>query len=300
MLLDRLLLNLAVHVEPFALCTVSTGWRLSLPGPPGAMFHYVLQGHGRVRGPNGSPQPLAPRWLLVVPAGLKHALEPAGEVQNERRVQPAPSGMPVCQIVAGSADAPALLVACGLVTVRYGPSLGLFDHLRELLVVDLSDVPQVSAAFQGILAEQSRPSPGSEAMTAALMNQCLVHLLRHISANPDCPLPWLTALQDARLARAIDLILKNPSAEYTVDSLAKAASMSRSAFAGRFTAAFGRPPMSLLHHVRMQHAAQLLAHGDALSVDEVASRVDFSSRSHFSRAFKRHSGVPPTTFRLGH
>ena len=81
-----------------------------------------------------------------------------------------------------------------------------------------------------------------------------------------------------------------------MDSLGEVASMSRSAFAEKFTAAFGRSPMSFVHHVRMQRAAQLLQQ-PALSIDEVADRVGFASRSHFSRAFKKPSGVSPAEFR---
>ncbi len=299
MLLDKLLSNLAVHVEPFALCTLSTGWRLCLPGPPGVMFHFVLQGSGAVRGPDSHAIPLAPSSLVVVPAGAKHVLESSGEVQHEKRIDTPPGGGAVCRLVAGSSEDPELIIACGVVSVRYGQSLGLFDHLREVLVVDLSNMPQVLTAFQGILAEQSRPGVGSTAMTAALMTECLVHLLRRLAGDRDNPLPWLTALGDQRLARAIDQILKDPAESHTVDSLAVAASMSRSAFAERFTVAFGRSPMSLVHHLRMQRAAHLLGQGDVLSIDEVAARVGFSSRSHFSHAFKKHCGVSPTAFRRG-
>ena len=110
-------------------------------------------------------------------------------------------------------------------------------------------------------------------------------------------IPWLSALSDPRLACALDRILDDPAADHTVESLAEAASMSRSAFAERFAAAFDRTPINLVNHVRMQRAAQLLQQGDALSVDEVADRVGFSSRSHFSRAFKKHTGVAPAEFR---
>ncbi len=73
--------------------------------------------------------------------------------------------------------------------------------------------------------------------------------------------------------------------------------MSRSAFAERFPVAFGRSPMSLVQHVRMQRAYQLLRQNGSLSIDEVAGRVGHSSRSHFSRAFKRHHGVSPAACR---
>ncbi len=299
-LLDKLLLNLNVHAEPFARCTISTGWRLGLPGPAGVMLHFVLEGHGMLRDAAGQRSELRPCFLVVVPPGARHDLESPGNIEHEVRVDgPLPKGVWNPLLLAGSLDNEAnMVVACGLVRVQFGESLGLFDHLQEMLVVHLVDVPQVSAAFQGILAEQSQPGPGSEAMTAALMSQCMVYLLRKLCEDDPCPLPWLAAIENERLARVIDRILDEPGAHHTVESLAEVAAMSRSAFAENFTAAFSRPPMSLVHHIRMQRAAQLLRQG-SVTVDEVADRVGFSSRSHFSRAFKKHTGLSPHAYSEG-
>jgi AraC-like DNA-binding protein len=296
-LLDKLLANLTVEVEPFALCHVSAGWRLRLPGPPRPLLHFVLQGTGAVLDPHDTPQPLAPHWLSVVPVGAKHALVCGSAVQNEVRIDAPPPGEPVCRFVAGTPASAELVVACGLVSVRYGPSIGLFDHLRQVLAIDLSEHPEVAAAFRGIMAEQTQGGPGSAVMTAALMTECLVHLFRSLASGPDGSLPWVAALEDPRLGRVIDRMLDKPAAIHTVESLAETASMSRSAFAERFTAAFGRSPMSLLQHIRMQQAAHLLRQDAALSVDEVAARVGYSSRSHFSEAFRKHHGTAPTAFR---
>jgi AraC-like DNA-binding protein len=295
--LDELLTNLAVEVDPFALCMVSSGWRLNLPGPPEVLLHFVLQGSGSVLGPKGEPNPVGPYWLGIVPKGAVHALVPAGRISHEQRITSPPAGEGVPRLIAGPSETPDLIVACGLVRVQYGGSLGLFDHLHEVLAVDLSDSPQVRASFQGILAEQTLPGPGSRAMKAALLNQCLIHLFRRLVSDSECPLPWLTALRDERLGQAIDRILKDPASHHTVDSLADAASMSRSVFAERFAEAFGRSPMNLLHHVRMQRAALLLRQSDGLSLDQVAQRVGFMSRSHFSQAFKKHYGVSPAAHR---
>jgi AraC-like DNA-binding protein len=286
-------------VEPFALCTLTAGWRRHLPGPPGLLFHFVLDGKGTLFGPGGDGHPIAPLCLAVVPAGAKYVLQSDGDGHKELRIDALPEGEQVCRFVAGLAEQPDLVVGCGIVAVRYGPSLDLFDRLQDVLAVDFSDAPDAPATFHGILAEQSKSSVGSNAMTAALMTQCLVHLFRRLPGGSERALPWLGALGDKRLGRVVDMILEDPGAPHTVESLAETAAMSRSAFAEQFSASFGRSPMSFVNHVRMQRAADLLTVGD-MSMDEITIAVGYSGRSHFSRAFRDHSGLPPKEFRSTH
>lgn len=299
MLLDKLLSNLSVHVKPFAICTVSEGWRVRLPGPPGLLFHFVLEGNGLLYGPRSESHPVHPMHLAIVPQGAKHVLESNGEIHDELRIDAPPPGDVVCQIAAGPAEDPNLVVGCGIVHVRYGPSLDLFDHLKDVLAVDLSSVPEAHTAFQGIMAEQSNAIAGSDAMTAALMTQCLVHLFRRLPSQDEAALPWLTALQDERLARVVDMVLDNPGRDYSVESMADTAVMSRSAFADQFAKSFGRSPMNFVNHVRMQRAIEYLS-TDHMPVDAIARAVGYSSRSHFSRAFKDHAGLSPQQFRAEH
>ena len=212
------------------------------------------------------------------------------------RIDAPPAGDPVYDIVAGSKDKADLVIGCGIVSVRYGPSLDLFEHLKEVLAVDLSSTPQALTSFETILAEQAQAIAGSDAMTGALMMQCLVHFFRRLPSQGEGAAPWLMALQDARLARVIDMVLEAPGGDYTVESMADTAAMSRSAFKAHFVESFGRSPMNFVNHIRMQQASRLLA-VESLSIDEIAKTVGYSSRSHFSRAFKDHSGLPPKEFR---
>lgn len=296
MLIDRLLANLSVRVEPFVLCQLSSGWRMHLPGLPNVTLHYVLKGSGAIRGPDGKSHPISRSRLVVVPPLALHVLETGPKIYDEFRITTPLAGPPMHTITAGPTAAPDLIIACGVIDVRYGRSLGLFDRLREVLVVDLSGIAQVEAAFEGIFAEQSQAVAGSDTMTGALMTQCLVHMFRRLPHEGRHAVPWLMALKDRRLARAIDMILEDPAAEHSVESLAETASMSRSTFAEHFTAAFGHSPMSFVHHIRMQRAVELLEI-EGLSVDQVSMRVGFASRSHFSRAFKKHTGTSPVLFR---
>ncbi len=304
MLLDRLLEHIDVHVDYFSLCLLTVGWRLRLPGPPDVMLHFVLRGRGTLRGPSGRAWPLAQGSLAIVPKGTVHVLESGSNAKRERRVNALPAGAKApARLVAGSPDQANLVVACGLIRVRYGRSLRVFDQLRDVLAVDMSDCLQVQAAVEGIVAEQTKPDSGGEALMSALMTECLVHPFRHMARAEDPQLPWLAALGDARLACAVKSALDAPATRHTVGSLAKIASMSRSAFARRFSEAFGQPPMNLVRLVRLQLAAELLTRNGTLSIDAVAGRIGYSSRSHFSRAFKEHFNSSPSAFRaasVGH
>lgn len=297
-LLDKLLSNLDIHVEPFSLCEVSSRHRLRLPGSARVMLHFVLAGSGFVRSAGGTVQPLETCSLAVVPKGAPHSLETGGEIEGECVIDPDSESLPSAPVIATEAvEPPEMIVACGLVKVRYGAALGVFDKLQDVVVEDLSDLPQVRAAFKDILTEQSGAGPGSEAMKAALMSQCIVYLFRRLCESGTCSLPWLAALEDERLARALDRILQNPADPHTVESLADVASMSRSAFAETFASAFGLPPMSMVRRIRLERAWKLLEQGDDIPMKTLARRVGFSSRSHFSRAFKRQFGVSPVTRR---
>jgi AraC-like DNA-binding protein len=296
MLLDKLLSNLSVHVRPFAICSLTNGWRLHLPGPTGLLLHFVLEGEGTLYGPKGDAHRLSPMHLAVVPSGAKHIMETTGELTEELRIDsPPPSGQ-VYDIVAGSKDRADLVIGCGLIDVRYGSSMDLFSHLTEILSVDLSSAPQALTAFRGIMDEQSQAIAGHDAMTAALMTQCLVHFFRRLPSEDEAAVPWITALQDLRLGRVVDAVLDSPGADHTIDSMAEVAVMSRSAFSSMFERSFGKTPMSFVSHIRMQAAAQMLE-VDSASVDEIANSVGYASRSHFSRTFKEHMGLPPKEFR---
>ena len=73
-ILERYLANLSVEVEPFAVCLLEAGWRLTLPGPPCAMLHFVVAGDVWLIGPDGARKRIGPGWVIVIPEGAQHSL----------------------------------------------------------------------------------------------------------------------------------------------------------------------------------------------------------------------------------
>lgn len=297
LLLNDLLANLSVQVDAFATCRVAHGWRLRLPALDWATFHFVLQGTGSVRDAEGASVAVHRDSLVIVPPHLAHGIE-CGSSRRLAEASPATHvgpGLP--DHAAGPAGPNGLTVACGRARVAYGPSLGLFDHLQDLLLMDFADSRDVRAVFRQLRAEQRSPGPGSGPLMSALMNQALVHIFRRLCDQPECRLPWLAALGDPDLARVIDRIIEAPDADHTVASLADIAYMSRATFARRFRAAFGCTPMEYVRDVRLRHGARLLREAPWLPIKTVARRSGFSSRSGFSRAFSGFFGRSPATFR---
>ncbi len=206
MLVDRLVDHVTVDVEPFAVCQLQTGWRLRLPGNAGTVLHFVLEGTGRLRSPSGDWS-LEPLTLAVVPHDMPHSVECGEGPLSENVIHSVPECEGILEIQAGAKGASDLRIACGLINVTYGDSLDLFGRLDRVIVADLSAFPQSEAAFTGILSEQQNPAEGSTALTRALMTQCLIYLLRQTVEESDGPLPWLVALDDPGLSRALELLL---------------------------------------------------------------------------------------------
>jgi AraC-like DNA-binding protein len=88
----------------------------------------------------------------------------------------------------------------------------------------------------------------------------------------------------------------DPARPWTVGELAARTGLSRSAFARRFTALVGRPPLTYLGWWRMTMAAKRLRESDApLSV--VAKQIGYTSEFAFANAFKREYGIAPGRYR---
>lgn len=294
MILDRLLDHVGVSIEPFAVCRVNRGWSLEMAAPHEIHLHFVVAGTGKVLA-GTYEAPIAPRTLVVVPAGMNHRIEPehAGQTVGLAQAACTLDELGLNEYTIGDDQAVGILMTCGRLQVTHEVTgTGLFDSLHQPLVIDLNNAGHL---FDSMLAEQREPRPGGRRMMELLMEQVLIHLFRGMCQDSSA-LPWLTALQDDRFARVLDAIFDDPAKRHTLDSLAQLAGMSRSSFSEAFNAAFGRSAVELVKEVRLERAAKLLKSSD-LAVKEVASKVGFSSRSHFSRAFKERYGIDPAGYR---
>lgn len=96
----------------------------------------------------------------------------------------------------------------------------------------------------------------------------------------------------------ICLIHSRPHEPWTLDRIAREVGLSRSSFAARFTHYVEVAPVHYLTRWRLQLAARLLDRSGA-SVGAVAAEIGYESEAAFSRAFKKHVGIPSGARRKG-
>lgn len=95
-----------------------------------------------------------------------------------------------------------------------------------------------------------------------------------------------------RIARAVRWLKEHFADPLTVESLAKHASMSPSAFHLHFKGVTAMSPLQYQKRLRLQEARRLML-GEGLDAAEAAFRVGYESPSQFSREYRRTFGAPP-------
>lgn len=82
----------------------------------------------------------------------------------------------------------------------------------------------------------------------------------------------------------------------TVDDLAREAGLSRHHFSRLFARHNGLAPAAWLIEQRVKEAARLLR-GTKLPLKAIATQCGFPNPNYLGRVFRRHTGVPPATYR---
>lgn len=142
-----------------------------------------------------------------------------------------------------------------------------------------------------------KDAPGQDAVLDRLLDLLLIAVLRAWFARPEAEAPaWYAGQSDPVVGPALRLLQHHPAHPWTVAELAAAGSVSRAAFARRFTDVVGEPPMTFLTGWRLALAADLLREPDA-TLATVARQVGYSTPFALSAAFKREYGVSPREHR---
>lgn len=265
------------------------------------MFHVVTTGQCWIEVEGADRRRLRPGDLALVPRGEGHRLV------SEAGVPAAPLFSLPREIVSeryeilrhGGGGAPVTMI-CGAMRFDDPAAHHLVRLLPRVIRVDAgsaSETEWLQSTLRFMAAEARELRAGGEAVITRLADILIIQAIRAwMAREPAAQQGWLAALRDPQIGRAVALIHRDPARRWTVVALARAAGMSRSAFAARFTQLLGEPAMHYAARWKM-HAAQLSLERENASLGELAARLGYESEAAFSRAFKRFVGVTPGTIR---
>lgn len=252
-------------------------WTRSYDDAAQATFHLVRKGECWLRSGEVEAHLCAGDFVFIEP-GRRHTLSDSSRD--------------------GTQGTPQTVLLCGYCRLDAPRGHPLVEALRSLTILRAEELAQhawLKSTLEQLSAEYLAETPGSEVVVDRLTEVLLVELIRiHFSRSETGG--FIRALYDKPIAKTLALMHARPEEHWTLEGLASAAAMSRSAYSARFKELVGQTVFEYLTAVRMQRAQALLRESGQ-SLAAIAARVGYTSRLAFSKAFKRLTGTTPSLYR---
>ncbi|MCP4330504.1 MAG: AraC family transcriptional regulator [Alphaproteobacteria bacterium] len=268
-----------------------------------ARFHMANRGRCWVRvAGDAEPVLLEPGDLVIIPHGAAHFLSepldtPAQTV--DKVVEMAGFTGQGALHYGGDGSGGESQLVCGHFAFDRDATHPLLEALPRLIHIRNSgDASQhwLDSTLKLIGAEAGGARLGGDLITLKLSEIIFAQAIRAYLAAEGRDRQVFRGLADSQVGRALSALHRKPAAPWTVEKMARAAGMSRTAFANRFHDLMGMTPMHYLTGWRMQIGRQMLAESD-LPIIGVAERSGYKSEAAFGRVFKRHFDVGPAGYR---
>jgi len=284
---------------------LTSPWSIFVPAKPGvARFHIVIRGQGWLQvEEQGKELSIANGDLAVVPHGAAHTIlddpttpsRPLDEILSEVNY----TG--IGPLVYGG-NGPGSCLVCG--EFRFAgdvlhPLLANLPPVLHIPGTESYNKSWLDSAFGFIAHEAVSGQAGSLSIVNRLSEIIFIQVIRAFADASNGQVPFLAALSDPQISRALSEIHANPANGLTVEELGRTASMSRSAFSNRFSELVGMTPHQYHTFVRMQRAARFLVKTDD-TLEAISDSVGYQSAAAFSTAFKNHFGIRPGEYRQKH
>jgi AraC-like DNA-binding protein len=275
-------------------------WRYDFALSKDSMFHVLSFGGGYLQ-VEGEAQPIQVEDgdVLLFPTGHPHSLYDNPLSPLTRRVHLDYNPQRGYQVVNSTDEGPKPLLLCGSFHFEYLSGFPLLHALPKLI-----HIPGVQGRMAHGIAdivhliarESASQQPGAAVILNRLTELLFIQVIRlWIEQQAEAAVGWTGALRDPCISAALGLIHQSPAHKWTVNELAEAVALSRSAFSARFTELVGEPPMTYLTRWRMRKATHLLK--NQVNMETIAELLGYESEAAFRKAFKRQIGIPPAQYR---
>jgi len=267
-----------------------------------AAFHFVEKGQITIKLENGKETVVEAGEMVVCFSGLGHTLS-QGDGNQVIRI------LPFEEIMSGGNNifhpddrnpSPYTSLVCGVFLLHdtlLNPLLTALPNVLKFSVTNPKDYPRLHGVVNLMIQEFQHQTVGNSFVLQRYLEILCAEAIRaHVDSLSDQAIGWFSALKDPVIGRAIEIIHAQPGYKWSVKTLADRVTISPSRFAARFSETLGESPMVYITKWRMYIASQMLDENQH-SIDQIANDVGYESMAAFSRAFKRHVGLPPATWR---
>jgi AraC-like DNA-binding protein len=275
-------------------------WRYDFAASKDSMFH-VLSFGGAYLQVEGAAEPMRVEDgdVVLFPTGHPHSLYDDPMSPLTRLVYLDYNPQRGHQVVNSEGEGPKLLMLCGAFHFGYPSNFPLLHRLPKLIHIPGAQgrMEQGFADLVRLIARESASQQLGVAVVLRRLTELLfIQVIRlWIDQQTEASAGWVGALRDQPISAALGLIHQSPAHKWTVNELAEAVALSRSAFSARFTELVGEPPMTYLTRWRMLRATRLLK--NEVSMETIAELLGYESETAFRKAFKREIGIPPAQYR---
>lgn len=271
----------------------------------------VAEGHCRVGLPDGRTIKLEPGDAVMALGGAPTQLAVGGRVSSYAdmgEVWDANAGPPTSlegyerpvDIAWGDGPVGCVLIGSAMTLSHRAGTPPVQKTLPAVLLARDSETRLrfwTAALVQMLDAESAKPSDGFAAISTMTSQFLMAQILRtHLAANAPALSDMLDKGRSRALASLMRRLQRHPENAWTLADMAKAAGMSRTAFAEVFARATGTTPFRYLTGCRMNAAADLLRNTD-LPITDVADRCGYRSERAFRDAFVQAHSMRPLAFR---
>jgi len=193
------------------------------------------------------------------------------------------------QIIANESEQAELV--CVDLDFQSGSGAALVNALPSIICLSVDNNDPVGQTATWLFDEAFNTEPGQQILINKLGDIFLIQILRHILKEGVELQGSLAGMTHPELSALMTAIHDNPEAQWTVDSMAEKALMSRAKFAALFKSIVGQAPIDYLADLRVTIAQGLLK--KQLPVNIVANKVGYEHGSALARVFRRKLGFSP-------
>ncbi len=285
--LSDILRTLRLRAQVFLHACFRGDWAVDSSGEHRATFHMVERGNCWLHmADQVEPVSLSGGDLVVFPHDAQHTLS--------NSPQPPAADFPRNRLPDPDAAGPGVTLICGYFEFERHSWNPLIAAMPELMVIrneEASSIPLMETLGRFLCYEVETRQMGSSLLIDKLSEILFIHVVRsHVETSNDQG--FIAALADPQVGKALGRIHESPAENWSVESLARAVGMSRSAFSERFSRLVEISPMQYLTRWRMTQANELFLNTEQ-SVAQVALQCGYQSEVAFAKAFKKHFGYGP-------